>query len=325
LSLSNELSRSGGVALAAKPRRQSDRQRLREQLFKETPRAWAERNLLGIAYALKPERITSVPALIRIWLRDIFTRPRELPDPRSPLNADGAVGVARDLSVPTLIEATRRGLFPLGHVGRPKWRSPETRGVVFLDEFHIPKKLRKLLRQGGYRISFDQEFERVIYNCAGRRRGHYLTWVTPAMMWAYADLFDAGIAHSVEVWNEQDELVGGGYGVAVGQVFVGESLFSLAPNASKIAFVALAWHLAKWGCRFMDTKILTPVTTSLGFHAIERDQFLAELAAAVKAKGTIGRWQCEADLETLSQWDPQHDVAPRKPVAGGAPAAGEGV
>jgi leucyl/phenylalanyl-tRNA--protein transferase len=123
-------------------------------------------------------------------------------------------------------------------------------------------------------------------------------------MRAYADLFDAGYAHSFEVWNAGKELVGGGYGVAIGASFSGESQFSLERDTSKIGLSALNYHLARWGYHFDDGKILSPTTRDMGFREIPRADYLARLAQAVRAPGKSGRWQVEADLPAIADWRP---------------------
>ncbi|MEG6509863.1 leucyl/phenylalanyl-tRNA--protein transferase [Methyloligella sp. 2.7D] len=301
----------------------AERRRLRDALFRESARDWLERNVLGTAWSLMPSRVGDVPVMARIWLNDLLGGGKDLPDPESPLNAGGVVGVVHDLSIPTIVAAAKRGLFPLGHTGGPKWWSPSVRGIVFLDEFHMPKRLRRLMRQGRYTVTFDRDYEHVVSHCAGKRPGRWhLTWVTPEMMRAYADLFDAGLVHSFEVWNEKGELVGGGYGLAVGRVFIGESLFSLEPNASKVALSVLAWHLAKWGFSFIDTKIVTPVTSSLGFHEIPRADYLALNQKAMAGPGKPGRWEVEAGPEIVADWRPEKAVKPGG-TGGAGPAGAE--
>ncbi|MEG6509864.1 leucyl/phenylalanyl-tRNA--protein transferase [Methyloligella sp. 2.7D] len=288
----------------------ADRQRLREELFRETPLDWLERNGLGIAWSFAPERVASMPALTWLWLKDVLARSNGLPDPESSLNAGGVVGICRDLSVPTLIEASKRGLYPHSHVGRPKWWSPEQRAILDLEEFHIGKQVRRTMRRGDYRVTFDQDFERVITACAGKRPGHWhLNWITPKIMWSYADLFDAGIAHSFEVWDREGELVGGGYGIAVGSVYIGESLFSLRRDTSKIGVAMLVWHLAKWGYSFIDTKHMNPLMESFGFRAVPRAEFLALNEEAMAKPGRIGRWHAEAGTEVVADWRPDHAVS----------------
>lgn len=279
--------------------------RLREALFRETPLARAERVLLGIARALTPKRMRYVPGLTWLWLKDVIRRDGALPDPETAGNVGGIVGFAHDLSVLSVVAAARRGLYPLGHVGRPKWWSPKTRAIVAPDDFHISKSLRRLMRRGRYTVTFDQAFERVIKACAARRKGRLrVNWITPAMMHAYADLFDAGYAHSMEVWNADGELVGGGYGIAIGNTYIGESLFSRERDVSKIATATLAWHLSKWGFAFMDSKHVNALMASMGFHPIPRADFLKQLSEAVDGPGKPGRWRVEAALEVVAEWRP---------------------
>src|SRR5215467_1027930 len=195
----------------------------------------------------------------------------------------------------SLVAAYEQGLFTFAHVGPLKWVSPAERCVLFFNEIHIAKKLRRQMRQGRYTVTFDRDFEDVIKACAGRRDGKWhVTWITPRIMRAYADLFDAGFVHSFEVWNEAGALVGGGYGVALGRVFFTESQFSREPNTSKIGFTVLNWHLAKWGFRLNDGKWPTPTILDMGFRPIRRRQFLTELAKATRGPGNPSRWNVEA-------------------------------
>ena len=183
-----------------------------------------------------------------------------LPDPESAADQPpGLAGIVHDLTLPTLITAYRRGLYPFAHIAPLKWWSPPQRSVLFFNELHIARRLRRQMRQGNYTVTFDRDFEGVIAACAGQRQGRWhLTWITPRIMHTYAELFDAGYAHSFEVWNERGDLAGGGYGVAVGNAFVIESQFSREPNTSKIGFTVLNWHLAHWGFAFNDGKLMTP-------------------------------------------------------------------
>ena len=201
----------------------------REVLFRETPFEMMQRWILGTAWTLKPSRAIGLPALAQMWLADLAATDRRLPDPRQALNKPpGLCGIVHDLSVPTLVEAHRRGLFTFAHFGPLKWMSPPERCVLSFDDFHMSKRLRSRLRQSRFRVTFDRDFERVIKACAGRRNGKWhLTWITPQIMHAYCDLHDAGYAHSFEVWNADGALVGGGYGVAVGGAFTIESQFTL--------------------------------------------------------------------------------------------------
>jgi leucyl/phenylalanyl-tRNA--protein transferase len=277
----------------------------RASLFRESALERLERWALGLAWPLKPQRIGGLPALARLWLSDLIAPDPGLPDPERTFNAAGLCGIVHELSVPTLTRAYERGLFTFAHVGPLKWMSPPERCVLYFDETHIAKKLRRQMRQGRYSVTFDRDFEGVIHACAGRRDGKWhVTWITPRIMHTYAELFDDGVAHSFEVWNETGALVGGGYGVALGRVFFTESQFSREPNTSKIGFTALNWHLATWGYRLNDGKFPTPTILDMGFRTVRREKFLAELAANVRRDGKPGRWSVETDLANIAAWEP---------------------
>jgi len=277
----------------------------RAALFRETLAARIERWALGTAWALQPTRIGALPGLGRLWLAGLIAPERALPDPDRTLNDFGLCGMVRDLSTETLTAAYARGLFPFAHFGPLKWVSPAERCVLFFDEAHLAKKLRRRIRQGRYTVTFDQDFEAVIHACAGPRDGKWhVTWITPRIMRAYAELFDAGHAHSFEVWNEAGELAGGGYGVALGRAFFTESQFSREPNTSKIGFAVLNWHLDHWGYRLNDGKWPTPTILSMGFRNIARQKFLAELASAARASVAQARWRLETDLAAVAAWEP---------------------
>jgi len=224
--------------------------------------------------------------------------------------------MVHDLSVATLVAAYERGLFTFAHLGPLKWVSPAERCVLFFDAMHIAKKLRRQMRQGRYSVTFDQDFEGVIKACADRRHGKWhVTWITPRIMRAYAEMFDAGFVHSFEVWDEAGALVGGGYGVALGRVFFTESQFSREPNTSKIGFTVLNWHLARWGYRLNDGKWPTPTILDMGFRLVRRRGFLAELAKATNEAGKNGPWNMDSDVETIAAWEPGTGTpAAAKPV-----------
>ena len=276
----------------------------REALFHETPLDVAQRLALGCAWALMPARIGDVPDVLGAILRHWIAPARGLPDALA-APASGIAGVAHDLSPETLREAYSRGLYPLAHAGPMKWRSPPQRSLLFFDELHIAKRLRRQMRQGRYTVTFDRDIEAVLKACAGVRTGRWhLTWITPRMMRAYADAFDAGLVHSFEVWNERGELAGGGYGVATGAAFATESQFSHEPNTSKIGFTVLHFHLARWGFAFDDGKLMTPTCRDMGFRDVPRADYLARLAEAVRRPGKPGRWSAEADLAAVADWQP---------------------
>lgn len=275
-------------------------------LFRESFSETMERWVLGLAWALMPSRIGGVPALLRMSFDEALAPDYALPDPERARDKPlGLAGIVHDLSLPTLLSAYRRGLYPFAHIGPLKWWSPPSRSLLFFDELHIAKRLRRQIRQGRYTVTFDRDFEGVIKACAGTRTGRWhVTWITPRIMHAFAEAFDAGYVHSFEVWNEKGELVGGGYGVAIGGAFITESQFSKEPNTSKIGFTVLNWHLAKWGFAFNDGKLMTPTTRDMGFREVPRTEFLSRLTQAERKPERIGRWQVEADLATIADWQP---------------------
>lgn len=292
----------------------SDSLRLRrEALFRETAGERLRRIALGTAWSLKPKRIGRLAQLLRLSVAHLLDPDTALPDLTGMPDAGELVGIADDLSPETLAEAYPRGLFPHSHFGPAKWLSPPERCVLFFDDYHMSKRLRRLMRQDLYTVTFDRDFEGVIKACAGKREGRWrLTWITPRMMRAYAALFDEGLVHSFEVWNRDGALVGGGYGVAIGRVFFTESQFSREDNTSKLGFSVLNWHLAKWGYRLNDGKWATPTILKMGFRLTPRHEFLRILAEEARKPGKFGRWSVEADPNAVADWHsggPQTDKA----------------
>lgn len=209
------------------------------------------------------------------WLqRDSLTFP---PLDRALREPNGLLAAGGDLSAERLIQAYRHGCFPWYQEGQPiLWWSPDPRTVLPPDELHISRSLRKVMRQGRYRVSFDRNFEAVISACAAPRQYADGTWITESMQNAYLELHRRGIAHSVEVWRE-DRLVGGLYGLAIGQLFFGESMFSREDNASKVGFATLVEHLAAWGFALIDCQMPTQHLQSFGAHSISRREFASYL------------------------------------------------
>lgn len=279
----------------------------RAALFRESLADVAERWVLAAAWGLSPKRIGGLPNLARLCFHELLAPDYALPDPERALdNPPGLAGIVHDLTLPTLLAAYRRGLYPLAHAAPLKWWSPPQRSVLLFKNFHMSNNLRRLMRQRRYTVTFDRDFDAVIAACAGRREGRWhLTWITPRIMRAYAQAFDAGHAHSFEVWNEAGELVAGGYGVAVGASFTFESQFTHETNASRIGAAVLTWHLAKWGYRYNDGKLIGPLWENMGFHDMPRREYLALLSEAVRVAGKNGRWQVETDLGTVSRWQPE--------------------
>jgi len=281
---------------------------LRADLFRESPLDAVQRVILRFAWALKHYHLALLPFAVA-WMGDRLSPQTGLPDPEQTGADKEMAGFVHDLSVPTLVEAYKHGLYTSDHYGPLTWSSPAERCVLFFDEIHISKRLRRLMRQGKYTVTFDRAFEQVIAACAGRREGRWhMTWITPRIMRAYAAMFDAGYVHSFEVWNEAGKLVGGGYGVALGGVFFTESQFSHEDNTSKLGFTMLNWHLAKWGYILNDGKKPTPTILDMGFRNIPRSEFLHHIADSAAA-GTSGRWQLEADAKQIADWQPQPKLA----------------
>ena len=203
------------------------------------------------------------------------------PDPRQ-ANADGLVAIGGDFSVPRLLLAYRSGIFPW--TADPiTWWSPDPRAVFELDQIHISRSLAKLMRQGHFQITLDRAFRQVMEGCAESRPGRGETWITREFLNAYARLHEEGHAHSLECW-EGDRLAGGIYGVAIGGLFAGESMFHRASNASKVAVCRLGEHLRSRGFTLFDIQMLTPITQQLGGITIPRAEYLRRVAGAIAQK-----------------------------------------
>jgi leucyl/phenylalanyl-tRNA--protein transferase len=186
---------------------------------------------------------------------------------------NGLLAAGGDLSADRLVQAYRHGCFPWYQQGQPiLWWSPDPRTVLLPDELHVSRSLGKVLRQQRYRVTFDQDFATVIRACAEPRDYADGTWITGSMQAAYIELHARGHAHSVEVWDG-DELVGGLYGLAMGQLFFGESMFSRADNASKVGFATLVERLKDWGFVLIDCQMPTQHLQSLGARSITRRVF----------------------------------------------------
>ena len=205
------------------------------------------------------------------------------PDPR--YAPSDVVAMGEDLRVPVLREAYRKGIFPWPHDGLPlPWFSPRRRTVLFFDELHVGRSLRKTMNRAPYTFTIDRDFPSVIRACAAADRPDQDgTWIAPSIMEAYTRFHQAGDAHSVEAW-EGDTLAGGLYGVDAGGVFTGESMFHLRPDASKLALVFLIDHLRTRGATFIDCQVMTPHMRYLGARDIARGKFL-DLLAETQAKG----------------------------------------
>lgn len=229
------------------------------------------------------------------WLqRDSLSFP---PLTRALREPNGLLAAGGDLSPARLTQAYRHGCFPWFQEGQPiLWWSPDPRTVLFPEKLHVSRSLEKCLRQQRYKVSFDQQFSRVIQACAAPRTYADGTWITTPMQAAYVQLHEQGIAHSVEVW-QAGELVGGLYGLAMGQLFFGESMFSRADNASKVGFVTLVRQLRDWGFRLIDCQMPTQHLHSFGAQGISRSAFAEHLREGLDLPTTANwrAWPAAAD------------------------------
>ena len=211
---------------------------------------------------------------------------------------DGLLAAGGDLSVERLLQAYSHGIFPWYEAEQPiLWWSPDPRTVLLPEDLKISKSLRKLLRRNQYTLTMDRDFAAVVQACAEARRDALGTWITDEMQDAYCALHEAGFAHSVEVWSQQ-ELVGGLYGVALGQVFFGESMFSREANTSKLALVALVKQLQRWKYKLIDCQVRSDHLLSLGAQEISRSQFRKKLLVLLAEPGKISHWQFDDERQT---------------------------
>jgi leucyl/phenylalanyl-tRNA--protein transferase len=228
----------------------------------------------------------------------VYALSRALAFPPPEKAVDGLLAVGGDLSPERLLLAYRSGIFPWYGDDLPiLWHSPDPRCVLRVDRLHVGRTLRRTLGRGTYVVRFDTAFGRVIRACQKTPRpGQDGTWITPDMEKAYLELHDMGYAHSVEAW-ESGELAGGLYGVALGRMFFGESMFAWRPDASKVALVALAERIAAWGFRVIDAQVPTPHTLSMGAEEWPRSKFLEVLREEVAYPTRKGSWGGEPELE----------------------------
>ncbi len=216
--------------------------------------------------------------------------------------AGGLLAVGGDLRPERLLLAYRTGIFPWYSEGEPIWwHSPDPRFVVTPEGLHLPRSLKKIIRRGDYEVRFDTAFPEVIARCAGRPRpGQDSTWITGDMQRAYIKLWDLGVAHSAEAW-QGGALVGGLYGICLGDIFFGESMFAEAPDASKVAFAVVARWLFGSGIGLIDSQVRTEHVARFGGEEWPRPRYLKRLAELVDRPARQGRW-------ALAPGDPALDV-----------------
>ena len=213
---------------------------------------------------------------------------------------NGLLAAGGDLSPARLLDAYARGIFPWYSEGDPTlWWSPDPRMVLFLDELRVTRSLRKTIRAGRFVVTLDAAFRAVMRGCAEPRHGQDGPWITTDVLDAYGALADLGYGHSVEAWAG-NELVGGLYGVAIGRMFFGESMFARQTDASKVAFAHLVAQLRRWGFELIDCQMATAHLASLGAREIPRAQFNAYVARLVRERDVTGAWVADVDLATAA-------------------------
>jgi leucyl/phenylalanyl-tRNA--protein transferase len=212
------------------------------------------------------------------------------PVSRALVSPNGLLCAGGDLSPERLLDAYSHGIFPWFSEGDPiLWWSPDPRMVLFPEELKVSRSLRKAVDRGPYETRFDTAFRDVIAECSAPRDGQAGTWIVPEMIDAYTRLHELGFAHSVESWRD-GELVGGLYGIALGDVFFGESMFSRATDASKVALVRLVEHLRGRGCRMIDCQQNTAHLASLGAREIPRKAFAQQVQESIQYPLQSQRW-----------------------------------
>ncbi len=202
-----------------------------------------------------------------------------------------------------VLKAYAAGIFPMAEDRRDEdlyWVDPDRRGILPLDAFHISRRLRRTMRHGGFEVTADRAFAEVIRACAGSRAGHQGTWINDRILAIYGELHARGFVHSVETWAE-GELVGGLYGVSLGAAFFGESMFSRARDASKVALVHLVGRLRMGGYQLLDTQFVTEHLEQFGAIEISRDAYHHRLEAALEGRADFYCAGAELSAETILQ------------------------
>jgi len=215
---------------------------------------------------------------------------------------DGLLAIGGDLSQVRLLRAYAQGIFPWYNPDEPiLWWCPNPRAVLFPDQLHVSRSYRKAVQKADYAVSFDRAFAEVMEGCSAERAKSRGTWLGADMKRAYQDLARSGHAHSLEVWR-QGELVGGLYGIALGRVFYGESMFSRVENGSKLALYWLCEQLKAWNFELIDCQISSPHLLSLGTRELPRDDFLRLQRPAAADPGRLGPWHFDVPAPA----DPAH-------------------
>lgn len=252
------------------------------------------------------------------WDMPVFLLDKDPVFPSAKLaSREGIIAIGGELTPQWLVNAYSSGIFPWFNEGDPPiWWSPTPRMVLFPEEVHESHSMRKCIKKNIFRWTMDRDFPAVISHCGNiPRKGQPGTWITPDMKAAYIRLYLLGYAHSLEVWNSRSQkLVGGIYGVSLGNCFFGESMFSLETNASKFAFITLARKLRQLGFAFMDCQMYTHHLKSLGARAISRRQYLKILEKALCYKTLLGRWYFMESPETPALLERRNHITAIKTI-----------
>ena len=236
------------------------------------------------------------------WI-DPFDDLSEFPAAESALKEpEGLVAAGGDLSIKRVLHAYRKGIFPWYEEDQPiLWWSPNPRGIIYPKNFIAHKRLLRTIKNKPWHITYNQSFSEVMKACAEPRQGSRGTWITHDMLEAYTQLHHLGHAHSIEVWDHSDYLIGGVYGVAIGSIFFGESMFSRETDTSKVALLHLCAYLDCWGYKVVDTQLGSKHLASLGGVEIPRDEYLYILSKSTKESVSSNAWQPDYDL-ALDTW-----------------------
>ncbi|WP_332716279.1 leucyl/phenylalanyl-tRNA--protein transferase [Pelagibacterium mangrovi] len=272
------------------------------------PGSWSLRRLaLATAYWMRPPRARYFPFVVWNLVRDRIVPPAPVPDPAKIRDVPpGFASIARDLSTPTVLRAMELGFYPQGHWGSMKWWSPPQRAIMDLGAVHIAKRFRRTMRGTDMRVAFDTDFAGVLDGCAAPRDASrlHLTWITPKAKALYTRLHAEGHAHSVEIYDTENNLVGGLFGVAIGPVFSALSMFHTADNASKFAIVSLYHHLADAGFTAVDHQIMSPWVQALGGTVLPRADYMALLKTPARTTAPVGPWTASFTLAETAAWEP---------------------
>ena len=246
------------------------------------------------AQALRPSCLAGIaPACDLLW-RERIIGATGLPDPGQALaSPDGLAGLAPDLGGATLISAYQRGLHARCLIGPATFWAPAQRLVAHPANLALTQKLRAQFHKRDYDVTLDHDFDGLLAACAGRSA--HLPRLNPKIMQAHANLFDAGAAHGFEVWDRGGKLVGGGYGVAIGRVFVLERMFGQVPQAAQLGLAVLARHLAAWDFRVLDASFVAGLVVGMGFAGQSRAAYNDLLDASARA-GKPGRWRVQPEI-----------------------------